>query len=33
MSILILSPVFALGAAIAERPHKVKTYRKTPFIW
>ena len=33
MSILILSPLFALGAAIADRPAKVKAYRKTPYIW
>lgn len=33
MSILILSPLFTLGAAITERPVKVKAYRKTPYIW
>lgn len=33
MSILILSPLFALGAAITERPAKVRAYRKTPYIW
>lgn len=33
MSILILSPVFTLAAALTERPAKVKAYRKTPFIW
>lgn len=33
MSILILSPLFVLGAAITERPARVKAYRKTPYIW
>ena len=33
MSILILSPLFTLGAALTERQPRIRAYRKTPFIW
>jgi hypothetical protein len=33
MSILLLSPLLTLSAALTERQPRIKAYRKTPYIW